>query len=316
MIWSFCGSTTPFLLQCNVSSKTLVSLRRLKPSLISWFHLSGRAMSTKDYKGLKILMLHGFTQSGPRFHDKTRALKKALIKAFPSSTLHYPTGPLPLRPADIPGFVSSSQEDGDERETDSFAWWRRQNGDSPLYIGMEKGLEKIAETIRQEGPFDGVIGFSQGGAATAIVASLLEPGRREAFESANKRDPQKFKYPSSFVTDDGKVIQLPLKFGIVYSGFAAPFELYSAFYEPKLTTPVLHFLGSLDTLVDERRSRVLIDSCENGPQRVATHPGGHFLPSQKVWLDAAIGFIKECVNGVVTKKAIEEDDVEDMEVPF
>ncbi|MCJ1381477.1 hypothetical protein MMC17_004588 [Xylographa soralifera] len=273
-------------------------------------------MSTKDNKGLKILMLHGFTQSGPRFHDKTRALEKALIKAFPSSTLHYPTGPLPLRPADVPGFVPTSQENGDEQETDSFAWWRRQSGDSPLYSGMDQGLEKIAKTIRQEGPFDGVIGFSQGGAAAAIVASLLEPGRRQTFQTAYNKDPQKFKYPSSFISDDGEAIQLPVKFAIVYSGFAAPFELYSAFYEPKITTPVLHFLGSLDTLVDETRGRVLIDSCESGSQRVVTHPGGHFLPSQKVWLDAAIGFVKDCVNGAVTKKAIEDEGVEDMDVPF
>ena len=181
---------------------------------------------------------------------------------------------------------------------------------------MDKGLEKIAESIRQEGPFDGVIGFSQGGAATAIVASLLEPGRRQAFETTYNKDPQKFKYPPCFVNDDGQAIQPPMKFGIVYSGFAAPFELYSAFYEPKITTPVLHFLGSLDTLVDETRGRVLIDSCESGSQRVVTHPGGHFLPSQKVWLDAAIGFVKECVIGAATKKDIKEEGVEDMDVPF
>ncbi|MCJ1393568.1 hypothetical protein MMC18_006443 [Xylographa bjoerkii] len=258
----------------------------------------------------------GFTQSGPRFHDKTRALEKALVKAFPSSSLHYPTGPLPLRPADIPGFVPLSQKNGEDAETDSFAWWRRQNGDSPLYTGMDRGLERIAETIRHEGPFDGVVGFSQGGAAAAIVASLLEPGRREAFEAAYNKDPQKFKYPSSFVNDDGQAVQPPVKFAIVYSGFAAPFELYSAFYEPKITTPVLHFLGSLDTLVDEKRGRVLINSCERGSQRVVTHPGGHFLPSQKVWLDAVVGFVKECVNGSATKKATKEDNVEDMDVPF
>ena len=181
---------------------------------------------------------------------------------------------------------------------------------------MDRGLETIAETIRREGPFDGIIGFSQGAAAAAIVASLLEPGRREAVDAAYNEDPQKFKYPLSFINDDGQAVQPPVKFAIVYSGFAAPFELYSAFYEPKITTPVLHFLGSLDTLVDEKRGRVLIDSCKNGSDRVVTHPGGHFLPSQKIWLDAAVGFVKECVNGVATSKAIKEDDVEDMDVPF
>ena len=181
---------------------------------------------------------------------------------------------------------------------------------------MDRGLERIAESIRQEGPFDGVIGFSQGGAASAIVASLLEPARKQAFETAYNKDPQKFKYPTSFINDDGHAIQPPMKFAVVYSGFAAPFELYSAFYEPKITTPTLHFLGSLDTLVDETRGRLLINSCESGTERVVTHPGGHFLPSQKVWLDATIGFVKECVNGTATKKAIKEESVEHMDVPF
>ncbi|MCJ1474537.1 hypothetical protein MMC13_003195 [Lambiella insularis] len=273
-------------------------------------------MSSDAKRALKILMLHGFTQSGPRFHDKTRALEKAIIKAFPSSSLYYPTGPLPLRPADVPGYVPGSQEGGTADCTDSFAWWRRQNGDSPIYNGMDRGLGRIAEAIQQEGPFDGVIGFSQGAAATAIVASLLEPGRKAAFEAAYQEGARKFQYPSSFINGRGQPIQPPLKFAIVYSGFAAPFELYSAFYEPKIKTPVLHFLGSLDTLVDEKRGTVLIDSCEGGEERVVTHPGGHFLPSQKTWLDAAVGFVQNCISKNHKKEDEEDENVEDMDVPF
>lgn len=258
----------------------------------------------------------GFTQSGPKFHDKTRALEKAIIKAFPSTTLYYPTGPLPLRPADVPGFVPSSQDNEDEDDIDSFAWWRRQNGDSSLYNGMDRGLGKIAETIQQEGPFDGAIGFSQGAAAAAIVASLLDLGRKAAFEAVHQQDPRKLQYPSSFLNDKGQPIQPPLKFAIVYSGFAAPFELYSGFYEPKIETPILHFLGSVDTLVDEKRGRVLIDSCNGGEERVVTHPGGHFLPSQKIWLDAAVGFIRNCVSETQNRSVQQDESVEDMEVPF
>ncbi|KFY21985.1 hypothetical protein V493_06933, partial [Pseudogymnoascus sp. VKM F-4281 (FW-2241)] len=36
-------------------------------------------------RALKILMLHGYTQSGASFHAKTRALEKALDKAFPAA---------------------------------------------------------------------------------------------------------------------------------------------------------------------------------------------------------------------------------------
>ena len=257
----------------------------------------------------------GYTQSGPRFHDKTRALEKVIVKAFPSSTLHYPTGPLPLRPADIPGYSASSTTDGTREETDTFAWWRRAEGSSE-YRGMEQGLARIAETIQNNGPFDGVIGFSQGGAGAAIVASLLEVGRKDAFAAVRSKDPTKFAYPKSFIKEDGSPIQPPLSFAVVYSGFAAPSELYSGFYEPKIKTPVLHFLGSLDTLVDEKRSRILVDSCEAAHERVVIHPGGHFLPSQKVWLDATVGFIRECVTGGKQNRYTQEDNAEDMDVPF
>ena len=257
----------------------------------------------------------GYTQSGPRFHDKTRALEKAIIKAFPSSTLHYISGPLQLRPADIPGYVAPSAPDSAEDDTEYFAWWRRTEP-GKLYQGMAEGLARVAETIRKEGPFDGAIGFSQGGAATGIVASLLEPGRREAFEAARTIESQKAEYPASFVKEDGEVIQDPLKFAIVYSGFAASLEHYSAYYEPKIRTPVLHFLGSLDTLVDEQRSQVLVNACEHGEERVVIHPGGHFVPTQKVWLDAAVNFIGECVNGRNESKAAQEESVEIMDVPF
>jgi len=220
-----------------------------------------------------------------------------------------------LRPADIPGYATPSNQDSVEDDTEYFAWWRRTEP-SKAYHGMDEGLAQIADTIRKEGPFDGAIGFSQGGAVTGIIASLLEPGRREGLEAARAIDSQKAEYPGSFVQDDGNMIQEPLRFAIVYSGFAAPMEYYSAYYEPKITTPVLHFLGSLDTLVDEQRSRVLVDVCEGGAERVVIHPGGHFVPNQKVWLDAAIKFIGDCVRGSNGSKAAKEEGVEDMDIPF
>ncbi|KAG4415009.1 hypothetical protein IFR04_011830, partial [Cadophora malorum] len=47
---------------------------------------NGAATPTAGDNGLrklKILMLHGYTQSGPLFHAKTRALEKLLTKSFP-----------------------------------------------------------------------------------------------------------------------------------------------------------------------------------------------------------------------------------------
>jgi pimeloyl-ACP methyl ester carboxylesterase len=289
---------------------------------------------------LRILMLHGYTQSGPLFHAKTKALEKSLAKAFPAApapghlathpggiALHYPTAPIKLSYADIPGVNVDGADANPDEQPEAYGWWRRKGDGEPFtYEGIEQGLATIAETMTREGPFDGVIGFSQGGAAAGMVASLLEEGRRSAFETAQSKGGIRF--PDSFTADSGYIegtVQEPLKFAVSYSGFGASTNaLYQAFYEPKIQTPMMHFLGSLDTVVSEERSLRLVEACENGKgkeggvQRVVYHPGGHFLPSsQKQYVAALVAFIREVMSEQVaagSKK--EEESVEDMELPF
>jgi hypothetical protein len=297
---------------------------------------NGTSTSTPSGRKLKILMLHGFTQTGRLFEIKTKALKKALEKSFPAAPkpghlsqypggieLHYPTAPIRLDVTDIPGF----DVDGDKENPEAFSWWRRKGDFEPyVYAGMEEGLAKIAEVLQEDGPFDGVLGFSQGGAAAGMVASLLEDGRRQAFESAQGKGGMR--YPDSFTRDSGfieEAVHPPLKFAVSYSGFgASTHELYQAFYVPKIQTPMLHFLGSVDTVVSEERSLRLVDACvdgrgkEGGCQRVVYHPGGHFLPSsQKQYVAALVAFIKEAIGEDQHLKVDKvEERAEDMDVPF
>lgn len=279
------------------------------------------ASTTSAPAPLRVLLLHGYTQSGPLFSAKTRALHKAFQKAFSPRPVHfsYPTGPIRLQPTDVPGFspdqLDAASQKGDKEEVEAYGWWRRKDCDDGtiVYKGMEEGLAAVAKCINEEGPFDGVIGFSQGAAAAGIVASLLEGEHRlRGFEEVEKKGGMNF--PDSFREKDG-FVQTPMKFAVVYSGFRAPGEMYDGFYIPKITTRVLHFIGQLDTVVEEERSRVLVASCEE--ERVVVHPGGHFLPSQRPWLDACVGFVKEALEtGETTGKKEEEERVEDMDVPF
>lgn len=220
-------------------------------------------------------------------------------------------------------------------------------------MDMDKGLAAVAKILAEEGPFDGVIGFSQGAAFAAMLGSLLEPGRREAFDyfsdpannqavlknanananananphpsrpqcSAAANDKTEkvvtgIKYPASFA----ELSHPPLKFVLCYSGFVLPGIRYRAYYErPKIQTPVLHVLGSLDMIVVEERSRKLIEACEGDAEKenkAIWHPGGHFLPSQRPFLDGAVRFIKQCLAGAEEKKKNVEVAVEDMDVPF
>ncbi|KAL2816871.1 dihydrofolate reductase [Aspergillus granulosus] len=275
---------------------------------------------------LKLLMLHGYTQSGPLFHAKSRALTKHITKAFPRHEVSaiYPTGPLRLNPADIPGYTpqeGSSTADSKEAEIEAYGWYRRSNtAEPPLYVGLEDGLDAIAKVLSEEGPFDGVIGFSQGAAMAAMVASLLEEKRQGAFanfpSASTSSDVEVFAYPASFA----KLNHPALKFAMCYSGFRSPGDRYRAFYEsPPIQTPILHVLGSLDAVVEESRSRSLIEACVGDPEaegKVVWHPGGHFLPSQRPYLDAAVRFIRECLEGGAQKDQAKDEDVNDMDLPF
>lgn len=113
------------------------------------------ATTTNPPRKLRILMLHGYTQSGPLFHAKTKALEKSLSKAFPAApapghlathpggiSLHYPTAPIKLETHDIPGFDGANvQQEGSE----AYGWWRRKGDGEPFtYEGIERGLETIA----------------------------------------------------------------------------------------------------------------------------------------------------------------------------
>ncbi|KAB8356397.1 hypothetical protein FH972_023980 [Carpinus fangiana] len=104
-------------------------------------------------------------------------------------------------------------------------------------------------------------------------------------------------------------------------GFAATqHALYRALSEPKIETPVLHFIGSVDTVVSEERSLRLVEGCVVGEGRgkVVYHPGGHFVPaSQKVYQAALVDFIREVLGGGGDgKQGREEEKAEDMDMPF
>ncbi|KAI5867506.1 serine hydrolase-domain-containing protein [Durotheca rogersii] len=259
---------------------------------------------------LRILMLHGFTQSGPLFSSKTKGLAKVLNKvlgAAPVSrqpTLLFPTGPCRLRPSDIPGYVPSANASDDDDEIDSWCWFRNSEV-TGTYRGLDVGMNAIAAAIRDaDGPVDGVIGFSQGGAVAALVAAVLEHPHREVPAAAAAGDGGDWSWVSALRAANRG---LPLRFCVVYSGFYAPPPSLRWLYDPPIVTPTLHFLGGLDTVVDEARSRALVACCRRPV--VLVHPGGHYVPVARDWAVALAGWLRQRYDG--TADAEDEEDSQD-----
>ena len=237
----------------------------------------------------------GYTQSGPLFHAKIRALEKLLQKSLaPFSfavSLIYPTAPIRLSAKDVPGWTAAESSDAgtdataaaEEEELDSWSWFRRSEA-LQRYTDFDKGMQTIATAVREAGGVDGVIGFSQGGAVAALLAAALEhhnPDRKVPTEEQE--------WVTALREANGG---RPLKFAAIYSGFYSwDAALASWLYEPKIATPSLHYLGSLDTVVEEGRSRPLIEVCHEPV--VIVHPGGHFVPIAKEWAMPLVGFVKK-----------------------
>ena len=191
--------------------------------------------------------------------------------------------------------------DGAETEIDSWAWYRKDDS-TGSYRLLEAGMMSLAGVIAaaQQGtgderrPIDGVIGFSQGGSMAAMLAAAMEnsPDAGSRQPPPSDHGPDTLAWVQALRDANGGV---PLKFAVSYSGFyATPPEL-AWLYEPKLTTPTLHYIGSLDTVVDESRSQGLIDRCED--PAVVVHPGGHFVPISKEWAMPLVGFIHKNASG-------------------
>lgn len=147
-----------------------------------------------------------------------------------------------------------------------------------------------------------------------FVASLLESNRESAFAlQCNKNPSEALPYPSSFSALKAEIHQPPLKFCISYSGFFAPYEGYTGFYNPPLKTKILHVIGSLDSVVEEHRSVALVEASEKETREVLYHPGGHFVPMGKEFGNVAVGFMVKCLE---ERSPDIEESVEDMDVPF
>ncbi|OQE41200.1 hypothetical protein PENCOP_c005G06203 [Penicillium coprophilum] len=237
---------------------------------------------------MKILMIHGSRQSGELFQAKLQALEKQIRRAIPpqadSLELVYPTAPFPL--------VSEGSDTSELRNRHgAWSWFESESIDG-LYPGLERGLDSIASILKECGPFDGIVGFSQGAAMAAMVASLLEGNRKDAF--ARPKVEGGMSYPACF----DMLEHPPLKFVVSISGYGASDPAYRAFYDPGIRTPMMHFLGSMDTVVDESASTRLVESCQVDGKKaiVVWHSGGHVVPSRKRELAAVVHFIKSNVS--------------------
>lgn len=207
-----------------------------------------------EERPLRLLALHGYRQSERRFRQRTGALRKDL------------RGRAELVAFDAPHLVPGGEEDGaDDGDDPPRGWWfsrpgafeAREAAEEPA--GLDEALAAVAEALAERGPFDGLLGFSQGAALAAMVCALRARG-----------DPR-----------------FPVAFAILVAGFASRAPAHGHFYREPIALPTLHVVGEADAVIAAPLSLELAQSFVEPV--VVTHPGGHFVPvgapQKKAYLD-------------------------------
>ncbi|XP_072231546.1 esterase OVCA2 [Leuresthes tenuis] len=215
---------------------------------------------------LRVLCIHGYRQNGSSFREKTGALRKLLKKQV---ELVYLSAPLPVK-QDIPGNENNSVP-GAGRDEDPRGWWfsdiqaqsfsAQQQCDESL--GLDESMSAVREAVIVQGPFDGILGFSQGAAFVAMLCSLQE---------------QRLEPEFSF------------RFAILVAGFRSACMEHQRFYSTPLQIPSLHVFGLEDRVIPGNMSRELLPFFQD--TQVLIHPGGHFVPAVSAHRQTYQDFLK------------------------
>lgn len=252
-----------------------------------------------DIKG-KILMLHGFVQSDTIFSAKTGGLRKSLKKI--GYEAYYPCGPMLVDKSTLLGGdshrekqdVASEFNTTNDSSADLYGWWiKTSSGPKGLleYKIEESTFRYLRSYIIENGPFDGVIGFSQG----AGFGGFLVNNFNELLNLTKEQQPD-------------------LKFFISFSGFRLEPKEYQHHYDNnKNFIPSLHIKGELDAVVSEERVNRLYETWPEDKRSILVHPGSHFVPNSKPFVSQVCNWI-QAVTRVEKEHNKNGDSKEEIEV--
>ena len=135
---------------------------------------------------LQILCLHGYRQSAQVFKDKTGSLRKLLKK---HAELVYINAPhlIPISSNSAPTAQSveagTTETTPDGKVEEQRGWYFsteqltfNSHDATDFSWGLEESIEVVRKAFEELGPFDGILGFSQGAALGSILCHLLTKG--------------------------------------------------------------------------------------------------------------------------------------------
>ncbi|EMC95774.1 hypothetical protein BAUCODRAFT_49812, partial [Baudoinia panamericana UAMH 10762] len=217
----------------------------------------------------------GFTQNGPIFQAKIKGFAQDLHeRVLADFAQTYPAGVEFYTPTAPTKLVVGGQPTA---PIDMRAWKSDLDAHSRLEE-LEMNFDFFSDYIREHGPFDGIVGFSQGAGFAMMLAAWCSGDEDRLSNLAAQGHPIRMPAP-----------QGPFQWAVLASAACMAHDLYWGFYEPKIKTPSLHIHADLDTITDRGMSQQLVDACVDAEE--ACHGGTHYWPKDAQTTTTMLDFV-------------------------
>ncbi|XP_053373634.1 esterase OVCA2-like [Mercenaria mercenaria] len=222
--------------------------------------------SGDDKTNLKILCIHGYRQTSQSFRERTGAFRKIpIIKKH--TELVFITAP-----NRVPSLHAAEGEES-STDQDDRGWWFSK-GDNTYMAqdytdcskGFDESVELVKKTFEEEGPFDGILSFSQGAAFASVLCGLRE------------QNPESFKFD----------------FAILVAGYKSRQSSHQSYYSVPISIPTLHVYGDTDRIIQKEMSEDLLQYFIE--PRILQHDGGHFIPASAPQKKVYTEFLQEMLD--------------------
>ncbi|RLN10771.1 hypothetical protein BBJ28_00010995 [Nothophytophthora sp. Chile5] len=203
----------------------------------------------------RVLCLHGYRQDGAKLRGRIAAFRRVF-----KSSINF----------------GKAGETGETVK--QLKWWdfERDEDTGEYTLGrVDESLGYVADFVKNEGPFDGIFGFSQGGTMASMILQ-----RQSIRTLLVVLDPSLVSSPKS---------PFAFRFGIFVSAAGCGDPQYAS--DQKVDLPSLHIMGETDAVVAVAKSRALLDFFV--APKVFVHAGGHYIPTNKEPKDAMREFVKQ-----------------------
>ncbi|PVU97827.1 hypothetical protein BB561_000293 [Smittium simulii] len=229
----------------------------------------------------RVLCLHGYSQNALRLKQDMGPITKALNN-------------MEFVYIDAPHIATEPRNDQKLLQGKPYGWWNMST--ARVWQDTQKSVQYLLDIMNTQGPFHGILGFSQGAAMIPVLLSILNYKNLKHITANTEKELQ---FERQFIDFLGplktKVDSIHnkemFKFAILSGGFAPGKKVCLRLINstPEIPVPSMHIIGKTDSVISNKQSIELSQLFKN-PEFVL-HTGGHYVPFTKEYTSLYKNFI-------------------------